>query len=220
MVTPDTIDIMARTLTRHTERRALLTEELEATKVLANKWGRRAEKSKLARIAIQTIAQQTQKNVEKRISSLISLALQAVIYDKSYSFEVEFVQRRNRTECDLYLVENGVRINPMNATGGGCIDIVKFAAAVAFSTFKPSRRIFIADEPFRNLSEKYHTAASKMMKMLSETKDKSGRQIMEQFVIISHMEKINNSADNLIDIAEVKKEASQKAKKSMGFRRD
>jgi hypothetical protein len=58
-----------------------------------------------AQRVIQTVAQMTQKELEFHISSLVSLAL-AAVFDDPYEFIVEFVQRRGRTECDLWFVRS------------------------------------------------------------------------------------------------------------------
>ena len=142
-----------------------------------------------ARALIMTAAQATQKNLEFHINSLVSMALASVFEEDPYQFQLEFVQKRGKTEADVWFVRNGEKMKPIDATGGGAVDVADLAARIAFwSLTKRTRALFVLDEPFRNLNEGRQERALEMLKMLSE---KSGIQI----VMVSHIKKLIAGAD-------------------------
>jgi DNA repair exonuclease SbcCD ATPase subunit len=122
-----------------------LTEEIQSkTKSL-----KRHEK---AREVIREVGMKTQQQLQYHISDITSLALESVFKDP-YELAVEFVQRRNKTECDLYFVRDGNKIDPMTASGVGAVDIAAFALRIAaWSMQTPhTRPVIILDEPFKHL---------------------------------------------------------------------
>jgi hypothetical protein len=94
----------------------------------------------------------TQQQLQYHISDITSLALESV-FDDPYELAVEFVQRRNKTECDLYFVRKGNRVDPLTASGVGAVDVACFALRVAsWSMNTPhSRPVLLLDEPFKHL---------------------------------------------------------------------
>lgn len=150
-----------------------------------------------ARALVQKVAEETQKKIEFQISNLVSLALASVFPDP-YTFKVEFVQRRNRTECDFFFVKDGNSIEPISSSGGGAIDVAGFALRIAIWSLKKSHPIFILDESFRFVSVDLQEKCSQMLKELS---DKLGIQI----ILISHLPNIINSADTAIKVEYNKK---------------
>ena len=149
------------------------------------------------RALFQQAAEMTQKQLEFHISGLVSTAL-AAIWDNPYEFLIEFIQRRGKTEADLWLVRNGSKIKPIDASGGGVVDVVSLALRMAFwSLTKETRPLLILDEPFRNLSDNLQSKAADMLKMLSE---KLGLQVL----MISHIQKLVDCADKIFKVKFVK----------------
>ena len=148
-----------------------------------------------AREIVRAVGMATQKQLQFHISDITSLALEAVFPDP-YSLEVEFIQRRNKTECDLFFVRNGMKVDPLTASGVGAVDVATFALRIAsWSMAMPrSRNTIILDEPFRYLSEDYQEKASMMLKEISEKLD-------IQFIIISHNETLSSAADKTFNIS-------------------
>src|SRR5665647_570626 len=54
---------------------------------------------------IKTVAKATQSQLQFHISDITSLAMEAVFNDP-YQLKVEFVERRNKTECDLLFLRD------------------------------------------------------------------------------------------------------------------
>ncbi len=142
---------------------------------------------------IQTVARQTQAELSYHISELVSLAMSAV-FDKPYELHIDFVLRRGKTEADIFFMDkkSGELFDPMQATGGGVVDVASFALRlVAWSLSRPKTdNVLILDEPFRFLSRDLHPKASRM---LLEVSGKLGLQI----IMVSHSLELIEAANKV-----------------------
>ena len=147
-----------------------------------------------AREVIRTVGLATQEQLQYHISDITSLALES-IFEDPYELAVEFLQRRNKTECDLYFQRDGNKIDPMTASGVGAVDVAAFALRIAsWSMQNPhSRNTIIMDEPFRFLSEDYQEQASEMLKEIS-------KRLGIQFIIVTHNPTLTSFADKVFEV--------------------
>lgn len=144
--------------------------------------------AKTAREFFLKVAQDTQANLETRLSKIVTMALCAVFEDP-YEFQVKYEIRRGATECDLVLYRDGHEYDPLASSGGGVVDITALALRMAVWSLAPeSRPVIVLDEPFRNLSENHHELAAEMLHSLSQ---KLGIQI----IMASHNKGIISGAD-------------------------
>lgn len=124
-----------------------------------------------AAIVIRLVAQQTQEQLQYYISDMVSAAIEAIFPKDDYEFKLEFVQRRNRTEADLFLADSkGNRINIATGEAGGLILIISFALRAAlWSLSKSSRPVFILDEPAHFIhSREMHSKFAELLQTISE----------------------------------------------------
>ena len=144
-----------------------------------------------ARAIVQIVAEETQKKIEYQISNLVSMALASVFPDP-YEFKASFVQRRNKTECDLLFIKNGNETDDiLNSGGGGVADIASFALRIALWCIKKTRPTFLLDEPGKFIhNAEYQGKVSEMIKKLS-------RELKIQIIIISDLPFITKSADKV-----------------------
>ena len=153
-----------------------------------------------ARLIIQRAAQMTQEQLQYHISEITSLAL-AAVFDDPYKLGVEFVQRRNKTECDLFFIEKWTegRFDPLSATGGGSVDVSAFALRVAlWSLQRPrTRNVLILDEPFRFLSTGLMSKASIMLKEIAD-------RLTLQIIMVTHEKKLIECADRVFRVRQKK----------------
>lgn len=149
-----------------------------------------------AREIIREAGLATQKQLQYHIGDITSLALESVLVDP-YALVVDFVERRNKTECDLFFSRNGLEIDPITGSGGGAVDVASFALRVASFTMQRQRmrHLMLFDEPFRWLSRDYQDKAAMMMKELS---DKLGI----QFILITHEDVIAGYADKTYRVSQ------------------
>lgn len=143
---------------------------------------------------IREVGLRTQQELQVHIGDITSLALEAV-FDDPYTLVAEFVERRNKNECDLYFVRDEQRIKPTDASGGGTVDIAAFALRIAsWSMQRPrSRNTIILDEPMRFVSAAYQERASQMIKEISE-------RMGLQFIIVTHNPVLASYADRTFEV--------------------
>ena len=130
-----------------------------------------------AREIVRIVGLKTQQQLQFHISNITSLALEAV-FDNPYELMVEFIQRRNKTECDLYFKRNGSKVDPLTASGIGAVDVAAFALRIAcWSMEQPkTRNTILLDEPFKHLKGKKEN--KKVLEMIKEVSNKLGIQII------------------------------------------
>ena len=149
-----------------------------------------------ARNIFQVAAKLTQQQLSEKISLIVSNALNAVFFDP-YNFLIDFVERRNTTECDLLFEKNGNKRDPLSSCGFGAADIASLALRVAYWKLQDdSRNVLILDEPTRALSKEKQKYASMMLKSLSQI----GEGL--QFIIVTHNKDLADSADKVFRITQ------------------
>ena len=148
-----------------------------------------------AREVVREVGIKTQQQLQFHISDIASLALEAV-FDNPYELKVEFVQRRNKTECDLLFARDNNSFDPISASGVGAIDIAAFALRIAsWSMQRPhTRNTIIMDEPFKHLSVDLQDKASAMIKEVSQ-------KLKLQFIIITHDPTLSSYADKVFEVS-------------------
>jgi hypothetical protein len=165
-----TISVLRQKLEQAKGQKIQLEKLLDGSKkdLLGNK--KSLKQHEEAREIIREVGLKTQQQLSIHIGNISSLALDAVFEDP-YELKVDFVQRRNKTECDLTFVRDGNEVKPIDAAGVGAIDIASFALRVAsWSMAQPhSRNVLILDEPFKHLRGDYENQqVLKMLKIMSE----------------------------------------------------
>ncbi|MDP8268291.1 MAG: hypothetical protein P9L97_06130 [Candidatus Tenebribacter davisii] len=146
-----------------------------------------------ARAIFQKASQVTQTQLSEQISGIVTSALSAVGFP--YSFVVEFVERRNTTEADLWFEQNGKRKKPLDSCGYGAADIASLALRVAYWKLDgEARNVLALDEPTRNLSVDKQPLASMMIRELSRMEGGL------QFIIVTHQKALAESADRLFTV--------------------
>lgn len=151
-------------------------------------------KTEKARVILQTVAKETQEEIQIHISDLVSMALSSVFPDP-YQFNLDFELKRGKTECNLYFTKDNKKFNPLQSSGYGVIDIASFSLRVAlWSLSNPvSRNTLILDEPFKFVSKDY---LSKVAEMIKEISNKMGLQI----IMVTHLNELMDSADKTFKV--------------------
>ncbi|MFP4025767.1 MAG: hypothetical protein ACLFVR_14685 [Thiohalospira sp.] len=144
-----------------------------------------------AREIMREVSLKTQQQLQYHISDITTLALDAV-FPEPYALIAEFVKRRNKIDCDLYFVRDGEKIDPINASGGGAVDVAALSLRVAsWSMNRPrTRNTIILDEPMRFLSRDLQEKASLMLKEIS-------KKLNIQFIIITHETTLTEHANQI-----------------------
>ena len=134
----------------------------------------------MAREIIREVGIKTQQQLQFHISDMTSLALESV-FAEPYELKVDFVQRRNKTECDLLFIREGIDIDPLTASGVGAVDVAAFALRLcAWSMNRPrTRNVQLLDEPFKHL--KGIEDNRRVLKMVNEL----SKQLKIQVIMVS-----------------------------------
>ena len=184
-------------------RKAQIAENLKSTLQNVEEKKEDLQHHEQAREVIREVGLATQQQLQYHISEITTLAMEAV-FDDPYELEAEFVQRRNKTECDLYFVRNEDRMDPLSASGGGTVDVAAFALRVAsWSMQRPrSRNVLILDEPFKHL--KGIEENTRVLEMVSEISEKLGVQIIMVSDERIPKELILEAADKVFEVSKHK----------------
>ena len=172
-----------------------LNEQLKSQQVTLKEQKEQSDDFTEARALMMAAAQATQKNLEFHINSLVSMALASVFEEEPYQFQLEFVQKRGKTEADVWFVRNGEKMKPIDASGGGAVDVASFALRIAFwSLTKRTRPLFFLDEPMRMVSLNLMPKAAEMIKSISK---KLGLQI----VMVTHSAELSAVAEKKYEVS-------------------
>lgn len=149
---------------------------------------------------VKEVGRKTQEKLQFHISDITSLALDAVMPEDPYKLTMEFVDRRDKNECDLRFERQGNLMKPLDSSGVGAIDVASFALRIAAWSiqFPKSRPVIILDEPFKFLDKSKHGRASEMLKELS-------LKLGLQFIIVTHEEGLTENADRIFKVSNTKR---------------
>jgi DNA repair exonuclease SbcCD ATPase subunit len=145
---------------------------------------------------IQITAKETQEKLRYHIQDIVNTALDTC-FPGEYDFVVDFQIKRGRTEAELYLLKEGDRVNPMDSTGGGVVDIVSFALRLSAWTLSKTDNTIGLDEPFKWLSADLRPLAGEILKALSE-------RLGIQILMITHDEVMIDVADRVFEVTQRK----------------
>jgi DNA repair exonuclease SbcCD ATPase subunit len=161
-----------------------------------------------AREIVREVGLKTQKQLQYHISDITSLALEAV-FPEPYELVIEFIQRRNKTECDIAFQRKGNKVKPLEAVGVGAVDVATFSLRIASWSMNEikSANVIILDEPFKYLSSDYQEKASLMIKEIS-------KKLEIQFIIVTHVPMLANYSDRIFEVKQSKRTGKSKVTQS------
>lgn len=152
----------------------------------------------LARQVIREVAVKTQEQLSFHISDIVTSAIMGV-FPQPYVFSADFVSSNNRTECRLQLKEdaedeNG--INPLQASGGGVVDVTAFALRIASWSMKvpKTRPVIILDETFKHLSRDLMPKAGEMLRSMAD-------RLNMQVILVTHESDLVEIADRVFEVS-------------------
>lgn len=140
--------------------------------------------SEEAQQIVQVLAETVQEEAHHRIAGVVSRCL-VTVFDTPYEFNITFERARGRTEARLAFVRDGVTVSPMDAAGGGVVDVAAFALRLSCLMLSrpPKRRVVVMDEPFKFVSAEYRPAVRTMLEDLAT-------ELGVQFIMVTHIEEL------------------------------
>lgn len=148
-----------------------------------------------ARTLLQQVAKETQSALEYHVAELATLAMQSVL-PAPYELKILFDSKWDRTEASIILCRDGKEVSPMDASGGGVVDVVTFGLRMSLWTLQNPRSapVFILDEPFTAVSRDLQDRVSSLLKEISE-------RLGVQMIIVTHEEAVIAQADRIFHVA-------------------
>ena len=125
----------------------------------------------------------------------MNLAL-ATCFGDEYTFKLNYVPARGKTEVEFLLLQNGKEIDPMNQNGGGLIDILCFALRVAVFNISHTDDIMVFDEPFRFVSKGLRGKVAEVVHTFSE-------RLNIQIIEVTHVEELMDNSDKQFVIKKI-----------------
>jgi hypothetical protein len=177
-------------------------EKIQLVEKLRSK-NKRIKHLEKAREIIRKVSLKTQQQLSFHISDITSLAMNTV-FDNPYKLAVNFVERRNKTECDLLFERNESQINPIDSSGLGAVDVAAFSLRIASLTMQNPklRSVLIQDEPFKHL--KGITENIKVIEMVKQISKRLGIQIIMVHDERVPLEEIERGADKIFKVDLIK----------------
>jgi ABC-type molybdate transport system ATPase subunit len=149
-----------------------------------------------SQIIIQEVAQKTQNEIKIRITDIVNLAIDSIPFDDPPDyFDIDFTIKRNQTECDLFYVKNQKRMNPIQRSGGGLLDITSFGLQIACWSLKNGKKsnTIILDENFKFTDENLPQYVGEMLQKVSE-------KLKLQILFITHDTTYKNIANKIFKV--------------------
>lgn len=148
-----------------------------------------------AQVFLQKVAQSTQEKLKFQIEDIVNLALESVFPDE-YLFQMNFNVSRGKTEAELVFQDKrtGQPIDPMEASGGGVVDLTCFALRIAaFALETGTDNLIIMDEPFKFVSKDLVLRAGEILKTLSQ-------KMNLQIIMVTHITEFIEIADKVFEV--------------------
>jgi hypothetical protein len=190
--------------------RSLLGHQITESESEVQRLEREISFSEQAQVIIQTVARQTQKQLEYRVAELVSLA-QAAVFDDPWSLKLDFVLRRGKTECDLkWSKSEDHEVDDLSYSGaGGQVDVAALGLQfAAWSLQRPKTRpVMFLDEPCK--FTKGGDLPERVSLMIKQISDGLGLQI----IMVSHISEQIEGADRVFEFMNRSGETEVKMKK-------
>lgn len=168
---------------------------LKETSELKKESERKLKLVEQAQVFLQKVAQSTQEKLRFQIEDIVNLALESV-FPNEYEFRIEFNVSRGKTDAELIFLDKrtGKTIDPMEASGGGVIDLTCFALRIsAWALENGTDNLIILDEPFKFVSRDLQERAGEILKILSE-------KMKLQIIMVTHIPEFIDVADKIFEV--------------------
>ena len=148
-----------------------------------------------AQVFLQNIAQETQNQLKFRIEDIVNMALETC-FPGEYDFKLNFNIARGKTDCELVFLSRRTQreVDPMNASGGGVVDVACFALRTACYVLEQGiDDVIVLDEPMKFVSEDLRERVCEVIKTLSW-------KLGVQFIIVTHIPEFIDIADRVFQV--------------------
>ena len=143
-----------------------------------------------ARAILVEVGKSTQEHLSNKIEDVLTKALRT-IFDRPFDFVVRFVEKRNKSECELLIREGDSEFIPKDDMGVGVIDVTGFLLRIVLWSMRKNktRRLFIYDEPLKAIGH------DELMYRTGELIKELAKKLGIQVIIVTHEEELIQLAD-------------------------
>jgi len=145
----------------------------------------------------QEVATEVQKQLSVKIDTIVNLAL-ATCFGDEYTFKLNYVPARGKTEVEFLLLQNGKEVDPKEQNGGGLVDVLCFALRVAVFNISHTDNVMVYDEPFRFVSKGLREKVAEVVHTFSE-------RLHIQIIEVTHVEELMDNSDKRFVIKKINK---------------
>lgn len=153
---------------------------------------KRMEAIELTQALIQKVAQETQGMLTYQLQDIVQMALDTC-FPGQFEFKTEFVIKRGKTECEFKLLKDGFEVDPMNASGGGLIDLLSLGLRLSAWSLGNTRNVLILDEAMKWMSRDLQPRAGEILQEISKKLDL-------QVIMISHSPDLIACSDKVFEV--------------------
>lgn len=172
-----------------------LQKDIDACAGKKSKLEKRLETMEQAQAFLQKVAQETQEHLKFQVEDIVNLALETC-FPGEYTFQILFNISRGKTEAELLFLDQktGRQVDPMNASGGGVVDLTTFALRIAcYALEQGTDNVIVLDEPFRFLSRDLQERAGEILRTLAD-------KMHLQIIMVTHIGEIIDVADRVFEV--------------------
>ena len=166
--------------------------EAESEKIKLEK---RLKLLELAQLFLQNVAQKTQEKLKMNIEDIVNLALETC-FPNEYEFQLQFNIARGKTDAELVFLsqKTGRAIDPMNASGGGVVDVTCWALRLASYVLSSNcDNVMILDEPMKFVSKDLMSRVCEVVSQLST-------KLRLQIIMVTHENQFIDIADRVFEV--------------------
>lgn len=146
------------------------------------------------RMFFTVLADSQRKELEQKVEALVDYGVQ-VVFGPTYRFKVTSELRGKAVRTEFWLVENGLQLPLLDATGGGVGDVVSFLLRVVILCLaRPVQaRILVLDEPFKFVSASHFQTLTALLKELSDS-------LGLQLIMVTHKPELLDAATTIVRV--------------------
>lgn len=169
--------------------RQLLLMQLDQTTEALKQADAQIEALQKVIVIFQKASEYARQQMKFTIDEITTNALQ-VVFGGDIRFEMELGTRGGSPTAEFFVVEDGLKLSPMDAKGGGLVDVISVALRLAIlELYEPKiEGPVLLDEPGRMVSAEY---IENFVYFLKEYCHKVGR----QFLVVTHQSALAGVAD-------------------------
>lgn len=115
--------------------------------------GKNIDELRVMQEVLQTASKLMYSNLSIKLGAIITEGLTLVFPDDNLQFCIDFVERRNQIEADLYLMDaDGNQYDPMTEVGGGITDFISLLLRITYVKLSTNKDFIFCDEPSKFIS--------------------------------------------------------------------